>query len=294
MFCLSRLRSSLPFAVSMILLTAACGDSATGPGAVFIVIVDPVAVTLHPGATRMLTATPLDAHGAQVPNKIIVWTTSDTAVATVSAAGFVTAKAVGGVTITATSDGVYGVAGITVTITPVASVSVSPDSAFLSAGDTVRLVATARDSANGVLLGRPATWISSDPIKATVSGSGLVTAIDSGAVSIRAVIEGLEDTISATITLAASVTIVPGNVSVMTDSTQQLLAVVQRANGDTLFGYPVFWTSDDKAVALVGQDGVVLGVSAGTAHISATSDRITGQALVTVATAVAAQRRLPP
>lgn len=291
MRCWSRLRSSLLFAGSLMMAASACGDSATGPGAVFIVIVGPVGVTLHPGATSHFTATPLDSHGAQVPNRVVTWRSDDSTVATVSAAGLVTAVAPGVATISAIADGVQGVAGVTVTLAPVAVVDMTPDSASVRAGDTLHLTVTMRDSGGVILTGRILSFTSLDTTKAVVSDSGRVIARDSGVVEIHAASEGVEDTAVVTVTLAATITVVPGTASVMTDSTLQLTAVVQRANGDTLQGYPVVWTSDNKGVALVSTTGVVTAVAPGSAMITATSAHISGQATVTVFTAAAAAKR---
>ncbi|MGE0553526.1 MAG: S8 family serine peptidase [Gemmatimonadales bacterium] len=63
---------------------------------------------------------------------------------------------------------------------PVAAVVVTPDSVGLFAGDTVRLVATVRDAQGNTLAGRSVTWSTSDRVVATISSTGLVTAIATG------------------------------------------------------------------------------------------------------------------
>ena len=75
-------------------------------------------------------------------------------------------------------------------IAPVASMTVSPASASLSAGQTVQLTATPRDSQGNPLSGRVITWSTSDATAATVSGSGLVTAVAVGGATITATSEG--------------------------------------------------------------------------------------------------------
>jgi hypothetical protein len=73
---------------------------------------------------------------------------------------------------------------------PVASVDVSPQSAPVQVSTTIQLTATVRDS-NGVQLnGRHIDWSSSDPTVATVNGSGTVTGVLPGPVSITASSEG--------------------------------------------------------------------------------------------------------
>ena len=63
----------------------------------------------------------------------------------------------------------------------VASVAVTPTAANLMVGDTARLVATVKDASGNVLTARVVTWASSNPTVATVSGTGLVTAVQANA-----------------------------------------------------------------------------------------------------------------
>ncbi|MGH7583245.1 MAG: M28 family peptidase [Gemmatimonadales bacterium] len=74
--------------------------------------------------------------------------------------------------------------------TPVASVHVSLAATSLFTGDTTRATAATLDSAGATLTGRTVTWSSSDTAIATVSDSGLVTAIAAGAANITATSEG--------------------------------------------------------------------------------------------------------
>jgi hypothetical protein len=84
---------------------------------------------------------------------------------------------------------------------PVASVTVSPASATVAVGATQQLTATTRDSAGNVLSGRLIGWSGNAPLVATVSGSGLVTAVAPGLATITATSEGKSG--SAAITVPA-------------------------------------------------------------------------------------------
>jgi YVTN family beta-propeller protein len=69
----------------------------------------------------------------------------------------------------------------------VASVAVTPSTATLvSLGETVQLTASASDASGNAVSGKSFTWASSDQAIATVSGTGLVTAVANGAVTISA------------------------------------------------------------------------------------------------------------
>src|SRR5439155_20427488 len=92
------------------------------------VTVAPPMATVPIGQLIQLTATTKDANGNVLPGRVVSWTSSNAALATVNASGLVTGVAGGGpVTITATSEGLSGTAAITVTVpmsVPVASVTV--------------------------------------------------------------------------------------------------------------------------------------------------------------------------
>src|SRR2546425_11916692 len=67
----------------------------------------------------------------------------------------------------------------------------SPASSNLTAGQTVQLTATLKDGAGNVVINRPITWASSDSAMATVSGSGLVSALGAGSPTITATSEAV-------------------------------------------------------------------------------------------------------
>ena len=66
--------------------------------------------------------------------------------------------------------------------------SVPSDS--VGVAQTLQLTATGKDAAGVSVTGRPVTWSSSDSVIATVSATGLVTALDVGAATLTASIDG--------------------------------------------------------------------------------------------------------
>src|SRR6185312_13082334 len=118
--------------------------------------------------------------------------------------------------ITATSEGKTGSAPITVTPAPVASVSVSPPSATVMQGGTEQLDVTLRDAHGTLLTGRVVTWSSSNTAVATVSTSGLVSALAAGTATITATSEGQTGSSSLTVSPVpvASVTVTLGTGSI--------------------------------------------------------------------------------
>ncbi|PYP65695.1 MAG: Ig domain-containing protein, partial [Gemmatimonadetes bacterium] len=136
---------------------------------------------------------------------------------------------------------------------PVASVTVTPASATIGTNGTVQLTATLKDANGTTLTGRTVTWTSSNTGAATVSGSGLVTGVAVGSATITATSEGKSGTsaISVTNVPVATVTVSPASASVAVAQTVQLTAVLKDANGNTLTGRTVTWTSSNTAVATV-------------------------------------------
>ena len=246
--------------------------------------VSPASASLYVGRSQQLVATPRDASGNPLSGRLITWSSSAAAVATVSANGMVTAVAAGSATITATSEGQSGTATLTVTVVPVASVAVSPSSATLRIGATQQLSATTKDSANNVLTGRVVTWSSSATGVASVSATGLVTAVAAGSATITATSEGKSASATITVTAVpvASVTVAPASSSIFVGKTVQLSATTKDSAGTVLTGRVVTWSSNATGVATVSSSGLVTGVGAGSATITATSEGKTGTATVTV------------
>jgi uncharacterized protein YjdB len=166
------------------------------------VTVSPGSATVSVGQTVQLTATPKDAGGNPLAGRSVTWSSGNTTVATVSGSGLVTARAAGSTTITATSGGQSGTASLTVTVVPVASVTVSPAVASVAVGSTLQLSATARDSAGNALSGRTITWTTSNGAVAGVSASGLVTGVTAGSATISATSAGKSGTAAITVTAA--------------------------------------------------------------------------------------------
>ncbi len=80
----------------------------------------------------------------------------------------------------------------------------------------------------------------------------------------------------------ASVTVTPPIDTLPVGGTVQLTATVQDPSGSGLTGRAITWASSKASVATVSGAGLVTGITAGTANITATSEGIVGTAAVTV------------
>src|SRR5439155_1542489 len=175
---------------------------------------------------------------------------------------------------------------VAVTPVPVASVAVAPAVMSMLVGATAQLAAVTLDSAGSILSGRTLTWGSSAPTVAFVNSVGLVTAAAAGSATITATSEGQTGSSSITVTSApvpvASVTVAPPSAGVQVGQTVQLTATPRDASGSPLTGRTVAWSSSNTGVAAVTGTGLVTGVGAGSATVTATSEGKSGTSSVTV------------
>jgi uncharacterized protein YjdB len=142
------------------------------------------------GATTQATATAKDGNGFIVTGRAVSWSSDNTAAATVSNSGVVTAVGPGSANITATSEGRSGSAAVMVFSTAIASVTVSFASPTIGVARTTQATATPRDANGNILVGRSVTWSSDNTSVATVSETGLVTGVALGSAGITATSEG--------------------------------------------------------------------------------------------------------
>ncbi|HEY9427148.1 MAG TPA: Ig-like domain-containing protein, partial [Gemmatimonadaceae bacterium] len=256
----------------------------SGSAPVTSVAVSPTADTLIASSTLQLTATPKDSDGTALGGRTVSWSSSNSAAATVSPSGVVSSVAPGKATITATVEGVSGQAAITVTLPPVASVTVSPASAQIDVGKSVTLAATTLDANGKTLTGRSITWSSGKSSVATVSSSGAVTGVAAGSAWIFATSEGQRDSAAIVVSLpaVASVAVSPSSASLLVGDTKTLSATLKDASGTTLTGRTITWISSDQSVATVTSAGLVTAVAAGSATVTAASEGKTGTASITV------------
>jgi len=186
-------------AILLVALGTACGG-ATKEAPVASVSVS-FTSRLGVGQTTQASAVLRDASSNVLSGRAVTWSSSDPAVATLSSSGLVTAAGFGTATITATSEGKSGSADATVTVLPVARVTVLLASSRVGVGQTTAAIATAWDATGHSLSGRAVTWTSSNAAVATVSSSGLVTAAGLGTATITATSETVPG--SAILTVAA-------------------------------------------------------------------------------------------
>jgi len=236
------------------------------------------------GEARTLSAGVLDQGGAAMTGAALSWASSDETVVTVDTSGVVTALGNGSAVVTVTSGRASG--SISVAVAQVAASTTLTDDAlaFVSLGDTLRLVATVWDAGGSPVQGAEVSWATLDSLVARVDSTGLVTAIGSGAT--RAVATSGATSAGS----AVSVVQAPSSVELSADrlsfhafgDTVSLDAVVLDPGGSSVAQASVTWVSDDTAVATVSPDGRVTAVGNGATWMTASSGSVWGRAEVVV------------
>lgn len=123
-------------------------------------------------------------------------------------------------------------------------------------------------------------WESSDPNVVTVTEDGTLTAISEGEATVT--VNCGEASASCAVTVRVPLT------GIAIDRTEATLAVgetvqlVASAQPENATGFVAVWSSDNDAVAVVGADGTVTAVGAGSATITASSGEYQASCLVTV------------
>jgi hypothetical protein len=151
-------------------------------------------------------------------------------------------------------------------------------------GQAGQLNAVERPSATTSLdVTMTATWESSNPGVATVSTTGLVTAIAVGVTVVKASDAAASGTlvVSVVASIVKSLLIV-GPSTIPTGQASQLTASVSTTGSRQVVTGGVVWQSSNPAIAAVSDAGILTAVSAGTATITASYQGVVGTLTVTV------------
>ena len=134
-------------------------------------------------------------------------------------------------------------------------------------------------------------WTTSNAAVAAVDQNGFVTGLKAGKATVKVSVTGTKLSSSCTVTVAApgsgvaSITLNKPDVTISAGKTSSLTVKYAPSNA---IGRGVTWVSSDETVARVSPSGVISGIGAGTAVITATCDvtGVTAQCKVTVYVAV--------
>lgn len=270
---------------------------------VTITEVPPKTITLSPstfdlatGVTRQIIPVIVDSLGQNVTslaNRNVLWLSTNVAVANVSTSGVVTGVAAGTAKIRLTVDGVTS-NDVTVNVSQqVASIRITP---FLNqtmrVGATLQMTGTPLDNNSQPIAGKAVNWFTSNSSAATVSTSGLVTAVSPGQTTITAEADGKTASITVNVTLVpvGSVVLSPTHDTLVVGDSRQYTPVVRdTANRviTNLTGRTVNWQSSNVLNATVNGQGVVTAQAPGSSIINVTIDGVSSNDLTLQSSQVA-------
>jgi serine/threonine protein kinase len=274
--------------------TSSASDTTTAapaPAPVYSVLLRPPSQSIAAGQEGDVIATLLDSVSNLLGNREIAWQSTDTTVVRLAGSQGVRVRLdgvkVGTATIIATSETKRAEATVTVTAghATVASVVLSPRSVDLAPGDSVRLVAEAKDGGGATLGGRPIGFQGADAKVARITPAGFLVAVGDGQTSVSATSEGKT---SAPVTVVvktppiAKVAFVNPPTSVEQGRQDQLALRVFDARNRPVRTYVVDWKSSDERFATVSDDGQITARAQGNVTVTATVAGISAKATIQV------------
>ncbi len=217
--------------------------------------VSPANSTMPIGATKQFTATGTFSDSrTQDVTLSVLWSSSTAATAAIDNKGLATSVAAGTSTISAALGSVSGSTGLTVSNVNLISITVTPASAQIAVGTSLKFTATGTFSDGSVANLSGISWRSSKPQFASIRSSGIAHGKKAGTVTISATSSGITGTgtlVVGTGTLV-SVAISPANPSVSVGGTQQFAAIGTFSDASTQdITLNTHWSSSASNVATI-------------------------------------------
>lgn len=273
--------------------------------------ITPAAPRAAAGTRVQLAATGSYSDGTSIDlTEQVVWTSDDTAVATVSnlpgQRGRVTAAAAGVANVNARFSATSGSAALSVTPAVLARLELSPSTLQLPVGLSGALRATGVFSDGTTQdVTAQATWESSDPSKVAVSNAlgsrGHIDARAPGTAVVRATLNGVSGLRDVGVTAAAlrSLSLTPQPLVVPLGMMARLVATGVYSDATTAdLTTQVTWSSDDTTIAAVsnapGAEGEVRAARSGVTRVFAALGGVQGTAAVEVTDARLAALEIAP
>jgi len=176
------------------------------------------------------------------------------------------------------------------------NVVVTPPTSTLALNGQLTLQAEVQNADGGIVSNAPIVWTVRDPGIASVSTTGVVTALAIGSTQVAASALGKSGIATITVqkTPVASVVVRPNKVDAVVGSQTALTVTTLDAAQNTLAGRAVIWTSSNQGVATVDANGQVTALAAGTATITATSEGKSDAATFTISPGAVARVDVAP
>ncbi len=276
-FAVSPVRRALvaAAAVASLLALSSCRELITGQKEAKSVSIAPVNFEVPVNGSVSVIGTAFDKDGNTIGGKTIRYSSSNSAVATITDQGLVIGVSPGQSIIAAEANGARGETTVTVVPEVPSSILVTPSPVTLRVNNTRQFTATPRNASGTPIAGLNVTWQSSNSSIASVSSSGEVTAVASGNVVIAASVNSVSGTSQVTVTEVpiGNITLAPLTKSVQVNEPFIPTVTLRDSAGNVIStqGRTLSWTSSNELNATVSNSGVVTGRRVGTATITAAS-----------------------
>lgn len=244
--------------------------------------VHPTSIVLFPTTANVQVSENLlisyDILPSDAQNKMVTWSSSNPAIATVNSMGLVTGVSVGGpVTITATTQDGNISASCAITVVAfvpisvdVSAVAINPKPLDLYVNDSAILNAliTPSNASN-----QQVSWSSSSPLVASVAADGTVIALSPGVTTVTVTTQDGSKTDTCVVTVlsraVAGITLSPTSMSVPVGYTQTLTPSISPSNATNK---NVIWGSSNPLVVAVDESGHITAIAPGTATVTVTTE----------------------
>ncbi|MBD1574004.1 hypothetical protein HC725_12075, partial [Vibrio sp. S17_S38] len=265
--------------------------------------VTPSPVKVAKGQTQQLTATATysDATSSDISSSV-TWEPANSTTVTVSSTGLLLGDEVGSTTLTASKDGITSnTVDVNVSVAVIiTSIQVTPSPVKVAKGQTQQLIATATFSdTTSSDISSSVTWTPIDTATATVSSTGLLSAVEVGNTTLTATKDGVtSNTVDVNVSAAVitAIQVTPSPVNIAKGQTQQLTATATFSDTTSSdISSSVTWTPIDTATATVSSTGSLSGDGVGSTTLTASKDGITSNTVdVNVSAAVITSIQVTP
>ena len=268
----------------------------TASPALVSIAVTPAAQSVLVNATQQFTATGTYADSSYADiSSTVTWSSSDTALATVNAAGLATGVAAGNITVQAALGSIHGSTTLTVNPILVSLTVTAPDL-------TIDINTTAQFTATGNLSDGSAqdytqlvSWSAPGPV-ASIDNTGLATGLSIGTATVTANVGSINGSASLQVTAPTllSILVTPDSTSVPLGISQSFTATGVFSNGDSQDLAAAVWASSDSTKVPIDSSGSAQTLGVATVTISVTYGSITGSTSFTVLPAALVSIALNP